>query len=58
MAEIRGAMEAVALGLGFGLGFAFAPAFAAAKDLGGGPVYLLESSCKKSHFAALHDPNA
>ena len=54
MAEMRGAMEAVALGLGFGVGLAFASAFAAAKDLGGGPVYLLE----KSHFAALHDPNA
>ena len=55
---MRGAVVAVAFGLGFGISFAFASAFAAAEDLGGGPVYLLESSCKKSHFAALHDPNA
>ena len=57
---MRGAMEAVAfgLGLGFGFGLAFGSAFGAASDLGGGPVYLLASSCRKSHFVALHEPKA
>ena len=55
---MRGAMEAVAFGLGLGFDLAFGSAFGAASDLGGGPVYLLASSCRKSHFVALHEPKA
>ena len=51
-------MEALALGFGFGFGFVFGSALAAAKDLGGGPVYLLELSCKKSHFTVSQEPKA
>ena len=39
-----------------GFGFALRSALTFARDLG--PLYLLESSCKKSHLAVLQHPKA